>query len=117
MGHFSYNSITGTNPRINSIIATDTKVETNILNKTVNVSSHHHMVKAIRPNININGIDRIIGSNKAIIISKIRKTGDKVGPTIIGFLEPDKNLEMIYISVHCFKMINNINSNIINDLS
>ena len=75
------------------------------------------MVKAIRPNVNIDGINRIISSDKAIIISKICETGNKNGPTIIGFLKPDKNLEKIYISVHCFKMINNINSNIINDLS
>ncbi len=74
------------------------------------------MVKAIRPNVNIDGINRLISSDKAIIISKICETGNKIGPTIIGFLKPDKNLEKIYISVHFFIMFNNTNSSIINNL-
>ena len=58
------------------------------------------MVKAIRPNVNIDGIDRIISSNKVIVISKISETGNVIGPTIIGFLEPDKNLMKGYFFIH-----------------
>ena len=74
------------------------------------------MVKAIRPNVNIDGINRIINSNKAIIISKICETGNIIGPTIIGFLEPDKDLMNGYFIFHIL-IINNIyNSSIINNL-
>ena len=74
------------------------------------------MVKAIRPNVNIDGINRLISSDKAIIISKICETGNKIGPTIIGFLKPDKNLMKSYFIIHLFiiKVIHN--SSIINNL-
>ena len=75
------------------------------------------MVKTIRPNVNSDGVNRIISSNKAIIISKISKTGNVVGPTIIGFLEPDKNLMNSYFIVHLIiiKIIHN--SSIISNLT
>ena len=75
------------------------------------------MVKAIRPNVNIDDIDRIISSNKTIIISKISETGNEICPAIIGFLKPNKNLMNGYSIFHNLDINNTCNSGIINTLT